>query len=164
MCPPDADPTPRAAPAAAPAYAITDTMLDAVLRTLPPMAAGAPAAWHRTRRIWIGREIASLQPTDAMQGLIAGWIVTYRYMAADLRGRADPRTCPAGELRAAVRVAAQAARLVRDMERLLCKEQRREGRVAAPSPAPQRDATAGTSARGYALVRSSRPRPAPREG
>ena len=151
MCPPDADLTPRAAPVAAPAYAINDAMLDMVLQTLPPMAAGAPAAWHRTRRAWVRREIASHRPADALQALLAGWIVTLRHTAADLRGRADPRTCSEAELRAAGRMADQTARLGREMERLLGKRQREavrracKSRVAAPSPASLRDATPGTS-------------------
>jgi len=145
MCPSDADLALRAVPAAAPAYAIDDAMLDMVMESLPPMAAGASAAWHRTRRTWVRREIAAMRPTDAVQGLVAGWIVMLRHVTADLRGRADPRACSAAELRSAGRAADQTARLGLMMGRRLRTEQRRAMRVARPSPASLRDAIPGTS-------------------
>jgi hypothetical protein len=117
--------TRSATPVATPPYHPGEDLLDRVLAALPPLIADAPLVWHRTRRTWVGKEIAALRPADAVEAMLVGQIVVLRHLAASLTNRAGLATNSPAQTRRLDRIAAAMTRAGAGLQRTLQGEQRR---------------------------------------
>jgi hypothetical protein len=80
---------PPCRPAATLIYQVRHDELDRVLAALPALVVGARPASHRSHRKWASKEIAEFHPADALQALLAGYIVVLRHVVVSTRSAAD---------------------------------------------------------------------------
>ena len=112
-----------------PTYHLSDAQLAPVLAALPPLLPHAPPDWHRSRQKKIVKEIAALQPADALQARLAGNIVVLRHQAASAMSWANVRTNSPEQAR---RLGREAAMLMGVGDRLEHALRRQRKRTGAP--------------------------------